>query len=435
MKGLIETARSGWVSIVIILILTLILVPENKAEDLLPNSSSQTSSPSQSPDDPYQSIRVLQSTEPFQIIFIDKASQTLDVLEYKNGSFTKIASYICATGENGGRKVKSGDSKTPEGIYFIIKRFTDNKITIFGKRAFHLDYPNAFDKSEGRNGDGIYIHGTNKKLIPNSTNGCITLRNQDLDLLAKFLIEHKTPIIIVNDKNELRQSATELSGIGRDRILSLLLPEEISKHEVIVQTLLVISDGAQNVAVGKFMVANNNCSSMTTFSRGYLNKNESGDWLISERVFRVSPMMIKPTRKKIQIARAVNKVQGPEKQEKTSITSDQRNNKGIVSFIEKWRLAWQGKQLDAYIDCYAENFRQGRKDLRAWRKYKKRLNRKYQTISVAVDDIKIDWQKNGAKVQFHQVYKSDKYFADGNKLLYLTYSEKGWQITREIWLN
>lgn len=116
--------------------------------------------------------------------------------------------------------------------------------------------------------------------------------------------------------------------------------------------------------------------------------------------------------------------------------SDQTSNDQILSFIEKWRQAWQNKQLDDYIDCYAEDFKEGNKNLKAWRKHKKYLNRRYKTINVKVDEIKIDLQKNAATVQFYQVYKSDKFFEEGYKLLVLTYTdEKGWQILREIWLN
>lgn len=414
----------------------LICASENQAVQFLQSPFFQTFSiPQTSNTSQYKWIRVLESTEPFQIILIDKASQTLDVLEYDNDSFTKIASYTCATGADNGKKYKSGDSRTPEGIYFITQSFSDNKITIFGKRAFHLDYPNHFDRSENRNGDGIYIHGTNKKLIPQSTNGCITMKNKDLDLLAQYLVEHKTPIIIVNDERELRKLSGGLSEIREDMILSLLEKEDIYQYDPQINSLLVVSYGTQKVVVGKLMFLDESYPYATTFFRGYLKKDETGSWYFDKRIFRGPLVKIEPTRKKIQLARTTSLIQ-PGVQKRPPVISDQTTNDQIISFIEKWRQAWQNKQLDNYIDCYAENFKQGRKNLKAWRKYKKSLNIKYGKISVKVDKIKIDLQKNGAKVLFHQVYKSDKFFADGYKQLVLTYSdEKGWQILRERWLN
>ena len=115
---------------------------------------------------------------------------------------------------------------------------------------------------------------------------------------------------------------------------------------------------------------------------------------------------------------------------------NQVSNDQIIEFIEKWRNAWQNKQLDDYIACYAENFQHDKKDLQAWRRHKENLNRRYKSISVTLDEVKIDLSKDGANVLFYQTYKTDKYFEEGNKLLFLTHTDdKGWQILKEIWLN
>jgi murein L,D-transpeptidase YafK len=147
-----------------------------------------------------QLFSVAEAEEPIYLILIEKNLQRLRVFEY-DGELKVVAEYFSATGENFGIKKISGDSKTPEGIYFITKIFIDKKVTIFGDKAFHLDYPNFFDVKAGRNGDGIYIHGTNKKLKPNSTNGCITLVNDDLDDLEKYLNQSVTPVVIVPELN------------------------------------------------------------------------------------------------------------------------------------------------------------------------------------------------------------------------------------------
>ena len=116
--------------------------------------------------------------------------------------------------------------------------------------------------------------------------------------------------------------------------------------------------------------------------------------------------------------------------------SDAITNDQILRFVEKWRQAWQNKHLDQYIECYAANFQQGEKDLQAWRKHKEKLNRKYKTISVDVDNIQIDLQKNVANVLFQQTYRSDTYFDKGSKQLVLVFTdEKGWQILRESSIN
>jgi murein L,D-transpeptidase YafK len=129
-------------------------------------TSSNTNQSSREADGLAQLFKAAVAKEPLYLILIEKNLQRLRVLEYDDG-LRVVADYPSATGENFGIKEVSGDSKTPEGIYFITQIFKDDKITIFGDKAFHLDYPNFFDREAGRNGDGIYIHGTNKDLLIN----------------------------------------------------------------------------------------------------------------------------------------------------------------------------------------------------------------------------------------------------------------------------
>ena len=96
-----------------------------------------------------------------RLVVVDKSRQRVMVFRYA-GAMVLEAEYPCATGENAGNKKESGDERTPVGIYFSTHRYKDNKVTIFGDKALHLNYPNAFDRQSGRKGDGIYIHGTNR---------------------------------------------------------------------------------------------------------------------------------------------------------------------------------------------------------------------------------------------------------------------------------
>lgn len=151
---------------------------------------------------------------PVHFIVVEKSKQQLMVFE-QGQSLKLLKTFVCATGENPGKKNIRGDLKTPEGIYFITQIYEDKEITVFGSRAYHLDYPNIFDKTAGLLGDGIFIHGTNKELTPYSTNGCITLANEDLDELAAYLSIDAVPIIVLENLSE--------SLLGRDM--------KISKHD------------------------------------------------------------------------------------------------------------------------------------------------------------------------------------------------------------
>jgi len=231
--------------------------------------------------------------EPLYLILIEKNLQRLRVLEYHDG-LRVVADYPSATGENFGIKEVSGDSKTPEGIYFINQIFKDDKITIFGDKAFRLDYPNFFDREAGRNGDGIYIHGTNKDLQLNSTNGCVTLANKDLDDLEKYLNQVVTPVVIVSEFTAIKANTNLLTENDFRLAKSLLLNEGIKSENVDYNLLYVVSIGSQTIAVSDFIYRPFNRSIMRGASRAYLQYLPAQGWTASNRIWRASPIKIYP---------------------------------------------------------------------------------------------------------------------------------------------
>lgn len=133
--------------------------------------------------------------EPVHLILVEKAIQRLFLYSY-DGQYHLLKSYTCSTGEKRGKKREEKDEKTPEGIYFNVSVYRDSKITIFGDRAFGLNYPDVYDDISGNTGSGIFIHGSNRNIEPFATNGCIVLSNVDLADLDKRTQLRKTPIII-----------------------------------------------------------------------------------------------------------------------------------------------------------------------------------------------------------------------------------------------
>lgn len=132
-------------------------------------------------------------------ILVEKNSQTLWVYRAINGYFTKVLEIPCSTGEVDGPKMVEGDKKTPEGIYFLKDIYEDRFLTpIYGSRAFTTDYPNFLDKTLGKTGSAIWIHGTNKTLKPMDSNGCIAMNNDDIVKLDSYVVLDQTPVIIMD---------------------------------------------------------------------------------------------------------------------------------------------------------------------------------------------------------------------------------------------
>ncbi|MCF8083704.1 MAG: L,D-transpeptidase family protein [Deltaproteobacteria bacterium] len=352
-------------------------------------------------------LKVFVAKNPIYVVLVEKERQRLRVLEY-NGHLNQVAEYPCATGENKGKKRFSGDSRTPEGIYFITKIYTDNEITIFGKRAFHLDFPNIFDRNSGIKGDGIYIHGTNGRLTPMSTRGCITLRNRDLDKLVRFLEKDTTPVMIVPDMSDLQESRTVKFDESRDDVVKTLLArDEMGPDRIEFEYLYRLTDGIQNVAVAEFTLYQNESPSSRAYSRSYLTYNGKRGWTAEERVCRAKPLPPVPRYPK--------------------------DKQKIIQFVETWREAWESKDIETYIGCYNDSFRHNRMNLAAYRAYKERLNKRYRFIQVDISGVSIRWTRSGARVSFDQVYRSDQYHAKGRKTLRLIFKGQRWRIDRESW--
>jgi murein L,D-transpeptidase YafK len=97
--------------------------------------------------------------------------------------------FVCTTGQKEGDKEVEGDLKTPEGVYFVVRRIDAGlDFTKYGPRAFTLNYPNPVDRMRGKTGFGIWIHGRGEPLVPLQTEGCVAMHNSDLSVLGKALL-------------------------------------------------------------------------------------------------------------------------------------------------------------------------------------------------------------------------------------------------------
>lgn len=113
-----------------------------------------------------------------------------------------VADYYVTHGKLGAEKLVEGDKKTPIGVYHVTANLPRQKLAdLYGSGAFPLNYPNEWDKRQGRGGSGIWLHGTPSNTYarpPRASDGCVVLTNQDLDAVAKNLQVGLTPVIISN---------------------------------------------------------------------------------------------------------------------------------------------------------------------------------------------------------------------------------------------
>jgi hypothetical protein len=103
----------------------------------------------------------------------------------------------------------------------------------------------------------------------------------------------------------------------------------------------------------------------------------------------------------------------------------------IISLVESWRWAWESKRLEEYIAHYHPAFEKDGKELSIWKRYKKKLNERYHSISVEVHDIKVKVKESKAWAYFMQRYRSDSYSDYGPKLIEFRKKDHSWKIYRE----
>jgi murein L,D-transpeptidase YafK len=391
---------------------------------------------------------------PAHAIVVEKHSQTLSVYECQDG-FTLKHRFPCSTGEVPGNKEKSGDRKTPEGIYFITKAFKKRELSpIYGNRAFVMDYPNLLDRRHGRAGNNIWLHGTNKSLKPRDSNGCVVVENGHIDTLAPYIRLNRTPVII---EQRLHMLSPESHAANRKGVTELLegwksafttgdkvkYCDSYSEPSAGIDRLweawdairtpwqkarIAFGMGLRNVTI----TMGNPCvvvlfdqvlhlgrHAMTVGTKKLFLEQDENTWKIVEEVYQ--PSATKPEANHLMAASLAR------------LDRLQKDYKAVAEVIAEWAEAWSSKDIARYRACYADDFYARRMDLAAWIRYKERLNKRYDSIRVLIEDLDICQKSNQSTATFVQRYRSSGNQSVGMKRLRLKRVGGLWKIYREAW--
>jgi murein L,D-transpeptidase YafK len=133
-------------------------------------------------------------------IVVDTKKSRLYLYKNEGGTPRFVADYYITQGKLGADKVSEGDKRTPIGVYHVTSSLSRKKLgDFYGSGAYPINYPNEWDRRKGRNGHGIWLHGTPSDTFsrpPRASDGCVVLANQDLDAIAGDLQIGLTPVII-----------------------------------------------------------------------------------------------------------------------------------------------------------------------------------------------------------------------------------------------
>lgn len=155
------------------------------------------------------------------ILIADTANAKMHRFAMRDGRLVETDARYMSIGRNGVGKQRAWDRKTPLGVYFITEELDTQRLhDKYGDKAFVLDYPNAWDRYRERTGDGIWLHGVDRKdpdRPPLDTDGCLALPNADITEIADELALLQTPVIVAREMawtsaNDIAAQRAQLNG-------------------------------------------------------------------------------------------------------------------------------------------------------------------------------------------------------------------------------
>lgn len=154
-------------------------------------------------------------------LVVDAALYRLYVFENRDGVPRKVADFYTSIGKQGLAKEREGDKKSPKGVYFITDWIGPERLDDFyGAGAWPLNYPNEWDRRLGRDGYGIWLHGTPLDTYsrpPRASDGCVVVSNNHFDALHTYARPGDTPVLITEG---LEWTEPETVAATREDLLS-----------------------------------------------------------------------------------------------------------------------------------------------------------------------------------------------------------------------
>jgi murein L,D-transpeptidase YafK len=157
-------------------------------------------------------------------LLVDKQEQELYLYRGSEDGPRLHKRFRCTTGRNNnGTKLREGDLKTPNGVYFFRGILEDDQLpSKYGVRAFTMDYPNDFDRLRHKTGSGIWLHAVDedRRVEKNyDTEGCVVVTNADIRELSSYITLWDTPIIV---DDSLRIDSPDQYDSARKKVLEFI---------------------------------------------------------------------------------------------------------------------------------------------------------------------------------------------------------------------
>ena len=382
-----------------------------------------------------------ESDESYTVLLVEKSSETLFVVDVRDNIPTVSRYHSVITGKFDGDKLREGDQKTPEGIYFITGYIPQERLntSLYGVGAFPINYPNIVDRLNGKTGYGIWLHGRGSLTNGRNTRGCVSLRNDDFRNL-KGLVSRGTPVII-------------------SERLEFFSPDEYQQHRRrhigYIKGLVTAWEEGDIDAFSEYFDPRFRTAGGLPY-RKYLEKKGALMKLYPDRRIEISDIRVfKENSRELmyqfdQLYCADNMLSFGTK--RLYLDSDESGAYRVVAeefsegsplpyiedsveaFLSEWKEGWRSQDIGSYIAFYDESFTNGGMDLQGWRAYKEDLFRKTRIDDVRIRGVKVKvLSPKRIRVTFEQEYLSDRLTDRGIKTLILKGCPGDYRIVSERW--
>lgn len=144
------------------------------------------------------------------LVLVDLPRSRLHLMKNVDGYLQPVGNRYASIGRAGYGKQIEGDLRTPVGIYHVTGWMDDKALPeLYGAGALPLNYPNLWDRLETRTGYGIWLHGVPRQTYvraPRSSEGCVTLANEDLEWLRPYVEKTRAPVVLADELEWIPQA-------------------------------------------------------------------------------------------------------------------------------------------------------------------------------------------------------------------------------------
>ena len=379
-----------------------------------------------------------------EVVLVDKAARRMYVAKISEDKMEVLKEFPVLTGRIEGNKIKQGDEKTPEGVYYVVsytsgkdlvKKYGDYAL-IYGAGSFPINYPNIIDKIYRKTGGGIWLHGINDKEHKNYTRGCVALNNKHfLEMAEKIKIS--TPVIIA--ENLIYTNNNEDYNKIKEERLNLLndFTKKWSENNKEAYSNFIHNKFRTNSGVKSKQYLRTKLSLMDRYPEKIIQNYNTKVFMHSEKYtvydvnqFYCAANMSSYSNKKYYFVE--NKLISEEIYNLPLASTPGLNN-FILNYVNSWVDAWTSQDIQNYMSYYHTRFKSGKDNYSSWKARKTRLFNNKNEISIKVSDVKWSVQNGVYTITFVQDYSAGNLSDKGVKTLKLSGCPTSFKILSETW--